>query len=62
MSTAKSCISHMQYIYDSLDVGDCVMSVFLDFKKAFDSVSHDILLLKLSHYGIRGFAHEWLRS
>ena len=32
---------------------------FLDFKKAFDTVDHSILLGKLYHNGIRGPVNEW---
>lgn len=38
------------------------ISIFLDFSKAFDIVNHDILLYKLSHYGIRVKALEWFRN
>ena len=36
--------------------------VFLDIKKAFDSVSHEKLIKKLDHYGIRGIANCMLSS
>ena len=36
--------------------------VFFDFRKAFDSVSHSILLFKLWHIGITGPLWCWLRN
>ena len=38
---------------------DCIL---LDFSKAFDKVPHNRLLMKLHHYGIRGYTHDWISS
>ena len=37
----------MDKITKSLDNGDKVIGIYLDFSKAFDTVNHDILLQKL---------------
>ena len=36
--------------------------VLLDFSKAFDSVSHKRLFIKLAHYGIKGKLLTWLKN
>ena len=43
--------------YDAMNEGEYIMSCFLDAQKCFDCISHDLLLTKLSLYGINGTAH-----
>ena len=45
-----------------MDEGKFVIGIFIDLKKTFDTVKHDILLDKLEHYGIRGITLKWLKS
>ena len=49
-------------LIESLDRGEYVIGIFLDFSKAFHTVDHKILLQKLYHYGIRGPAYDWFYS
>ena len=49
------------YTYD-IDHGNINAVVFLDLKKAFDTVDHEILLSKLNKYGIEDMENRWLKS
>ena len=41
---------------------DDIIGLFLDLAKTVDTVNHTILLNKLTHYGIRGTARQWIHS
>ena len=49
-------------ITQALEEGDFVLGLYLDLKKAFDTVDIDILLKKLHKYGVRHKAHKILSS
>ena len=52
----------MEKVSKALHTGKYVVGVFLDIKKAFDTMDHIILLEKLECYGIRGNIHSWVKS
>ena len=45
-----------------MNEGIATAAIFLDHKKAFDTVNHDILISKLHCYGIKGSALNWFIS
>ena len=49
-------------IKETIDNGKFGCRVFIDLRKAFDTVNHEILLVKLEHYGIRGNMLNWFQS
>ena len=55
-------ITLVEKVSKALDEGKIVVGVFLDLKKAFDTVNHTILLRNLELYAIRGNVHDWLSN
>ncbi|CAM5110577.1 unnamed protein product [Eretmochelys imbricata] len=60
----KSCLTNLIAFYDeitgSVDEGKAVDVLFLDFSKAFDTISHSILASKLKKYGLDERMISWL--
>ena len=61
-STSHAVITLVEKITHALNSGKVVGGVFIDFKKAYDTVSHDILLRKLEAYGIKDNVIKLIKS
>ena len=60
-STNHTILTLLESIQKALDGEQFVCKIFIDLEKAFDTVSHDILLEKLNPYCRRGTANDWFR-
>lgn len=49
-------------ISSALDNNEFALGIFLDPSKAFHTLNHDVLLLKLFRYGFQGDFYKWLKS
>ena len=61
-SVVTCLLSNTNDWYFNLDEGKCTGIVFVDLKKAFDTVDHEILISKLSHYGVKNTELKWFCS
>lgn len=62
----RSCVTQLLEVMNDftllMDKGYDIDIIYLDFKKAFDSVPHERLIIKLKAYGITGQVLRWISS
>jgi len=61
-STSQALIELIEETTNYIDGKKYAVGVFIDLKKAFDTINHEILINKFEQYGIRRLALEWVRS
>ena len=61
-STALALIELTEEIAKAIDGKKFAIGVYLDIKKAYDTLNHSALIYKLDKYGMRGLVSNWLES
>ena len=60
-SVSLALTEFVEKVTSAMDKSHTTICVFIDLKKAFDTVDHNILLSKLQCSGVRGLALEWIK-
>ena len=55
-------LDELNTVQSNMDKKLYTRGIFIDLKKAFNTVNHSVLLSKLHHYGIRGVVNDWFSS
>ena len=61
-STELTALELLDRLFSQLDKHKIPVNFYIDLSKAFDSLRHDILLDKLTHYGIASTAIKFMKS
>ena len=61
-STEHAILQLTNQILESFSLDKFTIGIFIDLSKAFDTVDHNILLKKLSFYGVKNTNLNWFRS
>ena len=62
LNTTHEIFNLQTQICNSFKNNKICAAIFIDLKKAFDTVNHDILFSKLENIGIRGISLQWIKS
>ena len=61
-NTSDTILEFLENVFESFEENNFCLSIYLDFSKAFDTISHEILLRKLEFIGFRGPINLWINS
>ena len=61
-STKDAIAQFTNYANAKMDANQVVLATYIDFKKAFDCVQHNLLIKKLTDMGITGAVSKWIGS
>ena len=63
-NTSHPVLHFLDKIYNSLNkkTPEFTIGIFIDLKKAFDTVDHNILLKELEFFGFRNIANSWFKN
>ena len=61
-STSHAINYSVKYVADNIELRKHVIGIFLELSKAFDTICHSKLLVKVQNYGIRGNCLELIKS
>ena len=61
-STTLQLLKVYNDIHKKLDVNSQINVIFLDLSKGFDTVTPDILIVKLKKHGFAGYLLDWFRN
>jgi len=62
VSTESAILKIIKLIFSARNNKEYITGLFFDLTKAFDSVSHELLILKLEFYEVKGSILNWLKS
>ena len=60
-SAETSLLNTANQLFLNINKGQYNLAIVIDLRKAFDTVNYNILLYKLSHYGVEGTEMKWFK-